>query len=40
MKRLAVDQIIALHSQLISATGGLDGVRDRGGGRVLACQCF
>lgn len=27
---LTVEQIIALHSQLIHASGGMDGVRDRG----------
>lgn len=30
MKRLTVEQIISLHSQMIAATGGLDGIRDRG----------
>ncbi|MGM0209300.1 hypothetical protein IGI96_003922 [Enterococcus sp. DIV0421] len=30
MKRLTTDQIVALHSQLIQATGGLDGVIDKG----------
>lgn len=30
MKILTTDQIVALHSQLITTTGGLDGVRDRG----------
>lgn len=30
MKQLTEDHIIRLHSQLIGATGGLDGVKDRG----------
>ncbi|NQN52557.1 type II toxin-antitoxin system death-on-curing family toxin [Streptococcus suis] len=30
MKILTVEQVIALHSRLIQATGGLDGVRDTG----------
>lgn len=30
MTILTVEQIIALHSQLIHASGGMDGVRDRG----------
>lgn len=30
MKILTTVQIVALHSQLITTTGGLDGVRDRG----------
>ncbi len=30
MKILTVEQVIALHSRLIQATGGLDGVRDAG----------
>ncbi|MBS4462672.1 type II toxin-antitoxin system death-on-curing family toxin [Aerococcaceae bacterium zg-B36] len=30
MKRLTAEQIIRLHSQLINASGGLDGVRDKG----------
>ncbi len=30
MKGLTADQIVSLHSQLIEATGGLDGVRDKG----------
>ncbi|MEY8700850.1 type II toxin-antitoxin system death-on-curing family toxin [Streptococcus ferus] len=30
MKQLSTDQIVELHSQLISASGGTDGVRDLG----------
>ena len=30
MKRLSVEQVVALHSQLIISTGGMDGVRDKG----------
>ena len=30
MKHLTVEQVIALHSQLIEASGGVDGVRDKG----------
>ncbi|MDW8742392.1 type II toxin-antitoxin system death-on-curing family toxin [Streptococcus suis] len=30
MKILTVEQVIALHSRLIQASGGLDGVRDAG----------
>lgn len=30
MKRLTVEQVVALHSQLIISTGGMDGVRDKG----------
>ena len=30
MKHLTVEQVIALHSQLIAASGGVDGVRDKG----------
>lgn len=30
MTILTVEQIIALHSQLIHVSGGMDGVRDRG----------
>lgn len=30
MKRLTVEQVVALHSQLIIASGGMDGVRDKG----------
>lgn len=30
MKRLTVEQVVALHSQLIISTGGIDGVRDKG----------
>lgn len=29
MKHLTVEQVIALHSQLIAASGGVDGVRDK-----------
>lgn len=30
MKRLTSEQILSLHSQLISTTGGTDGTRDKG----------
>ena len=30
MKRLSKEQVIKIHSQLISATGGSDGLRDIG----------
>lgn len=30
MKRLTVEQFFALHSQLITASGGMDDVRDKG----------
>lgn len=30
MKKLTPEQIISLHSQLISATGGIEGTRDKG----------
>ncbi|HGD4231983.1 TPA: type II toxin-antitoxin system death-on-curing family toxin, partial [Streptococcus agalactiae] len=30
MRILTVEQVIELHSRLIQATGGLDGVRDAG----------
>ena len=30
MKRLTVEQVVALHSQLIISTGGMDGVQDKG----------
>nr|WP_250319960.1 Fic family protein [Streptococcus lutetiensis] len=30
MKRLTVEQFVALHSQLITASGGMDDVRDKG----------
>ncbi|MFQ6174031.1 type II toxin-antitoxin system death-on-curing family toxin [Streptococcus anginosus] len=30
MKRLTVEQVVALHSQLIIASGGMGGVRDKG----------
>ena len=30
MKRLTVEQIVTLHSRLIVASGGMDGVRDKG----------
>lgn len=30
MKHLTVEQVIALHSQLIAASGGVDGVRNKG----------
>ncbi|MBJ6746369.1 type II toxin-antitoxin system death-on-curing family toxin [Streptococcus sp. 121] len=30
MKQLSTDQIVGLHSQLIAASGGTDGVRDLG----------
>ncbi|HEM9586212.1 TPA: type II toxin-antitoxin system death-on-curing family toxin, partial [Streptococcus agalactiae] len=30
MKKLTSKQILFLHSQLISATGGIDGTRDKG----------
>ncbi len=30
MKRLSVEQVVALHSQLIISTGGMDGVQRQG----------
>lgn len=29
MKRLTVEQVIMMHSELLAQTGGLDGIRDR-----------
>ncbi|HEU6184182.1 TPA: type II toxin-antitoxin system death-on-curing family toxin, partial [Streptococcus pneumoniae] len=30
MKRLTTEQVLALHRQLIVASGGMDGIRDKG----------
>ena len=29
MKRISIDQVIALHQKMIDATGGVNGIRDK-----------
>lgn len=30
MKKITIEQVVAMHSQLVQETGGLDGIRDQG----------